>query len=198
MPGQLAIQYKEKKPRIRTAPQFAEFFAGIGLMRFGLEAAGWKVAWANDIDATKFELYDAHFGDAAEHFVLDDVHKVDASKIPSVELVTASFPCTDLSLAGGRRGIHAGESSAFWGFRDVLAQMKTKPKLVLLENVTGFLSSSGGRDFEQAMRSLNALGYGVDPFILNARWFVPQSRPRLFVVGTLDSSSRVNNALGRV
>ena len=71
MAAQLSIQYRPKAKRQRSAPKFAEFFAGIGLMRLGLEAAGWNIAWANDIDETKYELYDAHFGDASEHFVLD-------------------------------------------------------------------------------------------------------------------------------
>lgn len=187
MAAQLAIRFKHNPTSDRTAsPKFAEFFAGIGLMRLGLEAAGWSVAWANDIDTTKFEIYDAHFGDASEHFVLGDVHDIDHQDIPLIDLATASFPCTDLSLAGSRGGIHAGESSAFWGFIDALAGMPTKPTLILLENVTGFLTSHGGKDFEQAMLALNNLGYAVDPFILNARWFVPQSRQRLFVVGTLN------------
>jgi DNA (cytosine-5)-methyltransferase 1 len=63
-----------------------------------------------------------------------------------------------------------------------------RPPLVLLENVTGFLSSHGGRDFEQALVALNRLGYAVDAFIIDAAWFVPQSRPRLFVVGTRDTT----------
>ncbi len=196
MAGQIAIPYEPSTNSVGGARKFAEFFAGIGLMRLGLEAAGWSIGWANDIDATKYELYDAHFRDASEHFILDDVHKIDPAGIPDVELATASFPCTDLSLAGGRKGIHAGESSAFWGFVDAIAGMNTKPPLILLENVTGFLTSHGGRDFEQAMIALNKLGYSVDPFILNARWFVPQSRARLFVVGKLEREPGAGGLVG--
>jgi len=47
-------------------PRFAEFFAGIGLMRLGLEQAGWKVAFANDIDEKKREMYRHHFGEGHE------------------------------------------------------------------------------------------------------------------------------------
>lgn len=195
MTTQLATPSKHDRPQdLQAAPSCAEFFAGIGLMRLGLEGAGWRVAWANDLDAAKRKLYDNHFGDADEHFVLDDVHKIDPKRIPPVDLATASFPCTDLSLAGGRGGIHAGESSAFWGFIDALAGMEPRPPLVLLENVTGFLTSHGGEDFEQAMLALNTLGYKVDPFILNARWFVPQSRQRLFVVGVLGADAPAEDA----
>ena len=101
---------------------FAEFFAGIGLMRMGLERAGWSVAFANDIDEDKQQMYRDHFG-VAEEFVLGDVHKLKASEVPDIALATASFPCNDLSLAGARQGLSGEQSSAFWGFMDVLAKM---------------------------------------------------------------------------
>ncbi len=168
--------------------RFAEFFAGIGLVRMGLEQGGWELAWANDIDPKKCRMYDAHFGDAGSHFVLDDIHEVDADSIPDIDLATASFPCTDLSVAGGRRGLNSGESSAFWGFYRILEEMdERRPRQILVENVVGFLTSHGGADFQEAMQALNRLGYGIDTFVLDAKWFVPQSRSRLFVVGTQDA-----------
>jgi DNA (cytosine-5)-methyltransferase 1 len=164
----------------------AEFFAGIGLMRLGLERAGWNVVWANDLDPDKEELYKGHFGDVDDHFVLQDVHTVQGADLPDVELATASFPCTDLSLAGARRGLNGSSSGAFWGFVEVIRGMgRRKPRLILLENVTGFLTSHGGSDFRDACLALNELGYAVDPFIIDAASFVPQSRQRLFVVGNL-------------
>lgn len=171
------------KTRNETGLTFLEFFAGIGLMRLGLEKAGWKIAYANDIDQTKHEMYAAHFGKADSHFELGDIHEIDVSNIPTATLATASFPCTDLSLAGGRVGLNGRHSSAFFGFLNVLQQMGyRRPPLILLENVTGFLTSHRGNDFHVAMKSLNELGYSVDPFVIDAKWFVPQSRPRLFVV----------------
>jgi len=56
----------------------------------------------------------------------------------------------------------------------------------VLENVVGFVSSHGGADFEETIRQLNGIGYACDAFILDALHFVPQSRPRLFVVGVYD------------
>jgi DNA mismatch endonuclease Vsr len=96
---------------------FAEFFAGIGLMRVGLERKGWTVLFANDIDAQKCEMYRDHFPDADNHLICGDVHQLKAEIIPSVTLATASFPCNDLSLAGARKGLHGKESSAFWKWR---------------------------------------------------------------------------------
>ncbi|MEK7677788.1 MAG: DNA (cytosine-5-)-methyltransferase [Verrucomicrobiota bacterium] len=158
-----------------TEKTFAEFFAGIGLMRMGLERRGWRIALANDIDPQKAEMYRENFPDADEHFLLGDIHKLLPDEIPTVALATASFPCNDLSLAGGREGLQGANSSAFWGFIKILRNMEMRrPPLVLIENVPGFLTSTAGRDFEDTMLALNDLSYAVDPFILDAAWFVPQ------------------------
>jgi len=165
---------------------FAEFFAGVGLMRMGLERGGWRIAFANDICPDKFDMYAAHFEDADDHFVVEDIHKLDANDVPTVTLATASFPCNDLSLAGARAGLKGSQSSAFFGFIKILKDMvQRRPRFVLLENVPGFLTSRSGKDFRDALLELNALGYVVDPFIIDALHFVPQSRSRLFVVAEL-------------
>lgn len=165
---------------------FAEFFAGIGLMRMGLEKKGWQVVYANDIDEDKYKMYSAEFTNSAKHFHLGDIHELRPDEIPSFTLATASFPCNDLSLAGMRKGLEGKQSSAYWGLIQLLDEMaERRPPLVLLENVVGFLTSNEGRDFQEALLALNRLGYIVDPFIIDASRFVPQSRVRLFVVGHL-------------
>jgi DNA (cytosine-5)-methyltransferase 1 len=164
----------------------AEFFAGIGLMRVGLEKSGWTISLANDIDRTKQKLYLNHFTESIDHFSLEDIHKLSANEIPTVSLATASFPCSDLSLAGRRAGLEGEHSSAFWGFVNILQDMgERKPLLILLENVAGFLPSKNGQDFHDALTALNKIGYSVDAFIIDAAHFVPQSRVRLFIVGKL-------------
>ncbi|MEM6749464.1 MAG: DNA cytosine methyltransferase [Planctomycetota bacterium] len=169
--------------------RFAEFFAGIGLVRLGLQRASpaWRCVFANDLDPAKRAIYADHFGHAPS---ADDVHRLDPAAVPDCDLATASFPCTDLSQAGAQRGIRADESSAFWGFHRVLREMgDRRPRAVLLENVIGMLTSAGGLDFRDAMLAMNQLGYRVDPLFLDARWFVPQSRPRLFIVCTTPGST---------
>jgi DNA (cytosine-5)-methyltransferase 1 len=162
----------------------AEFFAGIGLMRMGLEQGGWKVVWANDIDEAKKKMYQGHYTDDNAHFHLGDVHDISPDDIPTVSLATASFPCNDLSLAGARRGLAGLQSGAFWGFVDVIKGMgNRRPPLVMLENVAGFLTSHEGSDFRDACLALNNLGYAVDALLIDAALFVPQSRVRLFLMG---------------
>jgi DNA (cytosine-5)-methyltransferase 1 len=169
----------------------AEYFAGIGLMRLGLDQAGWTTMFANDIDEKKHQMYCDHFGESPE-FVLGDVHEIKPTNVPTTLLATASFPCNDLSLAGARKGLAGQHSSAFWGFIRILEKMGSRrPPLILLENVTGFLTSQAGSDFREALIALNRLGYGVDAFIIDAARFVPQSRQRLFVVGERGAKSCV-------
>jgi DNA (cytosine-5)-methyltransferase 1 len=70
---------------------FAEFFAGIGLMRLGLEKAGWEIAFANDIDATKERIYQTHFKDPINHFNLGDIHQLKRSQIPNVSFLKGNY-----------------------------------------------------------------------------------------------------------
>lgn len=159
----------------------AEYFAGIGLFRMGLENAGWRVEYANDWSHEKAQIYWGFFGESYE---VKDVFDVGPNEIPRSTLATCSFPCVDLSLAGNLRGLEGRHSSAFWGFYHLLrAQGPDSPPLVLLENVGGWLSANDGRDFYTVASSLNDLGYACDAFTLDARAFVPQSRPRVFLVG---------------
>lgn len=176
-----ARHYKVELHRPEQEFSAAEFFAGIGLVRLALERHAWSVVFANDIDREKLEMYQANFG--CDHFILGDIHKLDANQIPRCDLFTASFPCNDLSIAGSWEGLSGKQSSAFWGFIDILEKLgRRRPPIVLLENVIGFLQSHGGKDFESALLALNSLGYAVDAFILNAAHWTPQSRRRLFVV----------------
>ncbi len=175
--------------------RFAEFFAGIGLMRAGLERCGWRAVYANDIEEKKFSIYRQNFPDAEEHFQLGDIANISGESIPEIDLATASFPCTDLSLAGARKGLRGKHSGAYWEFIRVLREMGARrPPLVLVENVTGFLTSRESRDFLQALKALNELNYHVDAFVLDASHFVPQSRRRLFIVASRNGAASGNAA----
>lgn len=163
----------------------SEYFAGIGLVRMGLEVCGWKVAYANDIAIKKHEMYKAFFPDD-QHYVVKDIFNVDGSTVPFTTLATCSFPCIDLSLAGNMNGLVNGKhSSAFWGFINVLkTQGELAPPVVMVENVPGWLHSNKGADFRVTVQALNDLGYACDVFTVDALRFTPQSRLRVFLIGT--------------
>lgn len=171
----------------------ADFFAGIGLVSMGLDRAGWKTVYALDYDADKAAAYENHFG--VGHYVTQDIATTKGKEIPNVTLAHASFPCTDLSVAGGRKGIHHGESSAFWEFVRIVSEMKKRhgegrPPFVLLENVEGLITSHGGQDMQAVLSALNDLGYYVDLLRIDAAHFVPQSRVRIFILGIHESIAR--------
>lgn len=169
--------------------EFCEFFAGIGLVREGLSESGWFCTYANDVDPKKRSMYEARFG-ACDHFHLGDVWNTDEvlARIPNHPfLATASFPCVDLSLAGHYKGIDGNHSSSFFGFAKVLDDLGSRrPPLIMLENVTGFITSRDGQDFSRAVKQLASLGYWIDAFVLDAKDFVPQSRRRIFIIGLAD------------
>lgn len=168
----------------------ADFFAGIGLVSLGLKGAGWETVYALDYDAEKARAYTNHFG--SEHYKTEDITRTKGVSVPKVTLAHASFPCTDLSVAGARRGIYQGESSAFWQFVRVVEEMKeahgeANPPIILLENVEGLLTSNGGKDLRSLLETLNDLGYSTDLLRIDAANFVPQSRVRIFIVALHDS-----------
>ena len=163
--------------------RFAEFFAGIGLVRLGLEKVGWTCVFANDIDARKAEIYRRNFG---EDLVVRDIADLEARELPEFDVATASFPCQDLSLAGKREGLAGKHSATLGEFMRLLAELRSQhrqPRAVIIENVPGLLTSHGGRDVSTVLASLASLGYAVDLLVIDALRFVPQSRVRVFIVG---------------
>ncbi|CAN5736003.1 DNA cytosine methyltransferase [soil metagenome] len=163
---------------------FLDFFAGAGLVELGM-GPEWQCAWANDIDPNKAEVYAANFDPALYH--LGDVANICANHLPSgADMAWASFPCQDLSLAGWRRGMSAERSGTFWAFwrimRD-LHDLDSMPPMLVLENVTGLLY---GPEFAGLCEALAGLGLRFGAVVIDAKHFVPQSRPRVFLVAVDD------------
>jgi len=173
------------RPRTGATPGFYEFFAGGGMVRAGL-GAGWDCLFANDFDARKGLTYQANWGTGGE-LTVGDIRALDASALPGrPDLVWGSFPCQDLSLAGHGAGLAGERSGTFYAFWDLvrgLAAEGRAPRLVAVENVCGALTSRGGADFEAMCRTFAEAGYRFGALVINADLFVPQSRPRLFVIG---------------
>jgi DNA (cytosine-5)-methyltransferase 1 len=164
-------------------PTFVDFFAGSGLVTQGVKHACTPV-WSNDICAKKAAIYTANHGDG--HFHLGSIEQVRGADIPQGDIVWASFPCQDLSLAGKMGGLAASRSGMFWEWVRVLDEMPVKPTVIALENVVGLLSAKGGEDFRMLYQALRERNYKVGPMLLDARLWVPQSRPRVFIVAVQD------------
>jgi DNA (cytosine-5)-methyltransferase 1 len=167
-----------------TALSFYEFFAGGGMVRAGL-GDEWRCLFANDFDHKKGRTYRDNWGDA--ELKTADVGTVAATDVPGVaSLAWASFPCQDLSLAGGGAGLKGDRSGTFWPFWKLTKKLiadNRAPRLLVLENVCGTLTSHEGKDFATICGAIQQAGYSVGAVVIDAALFVPQSRPRLFVIG---------------
>ena len=170
-------------------PTYYEFFAGGGMARAGL-GEGWRCLFANDFDPMKAAAYAANWGH--DDIVCADVAKVPKSALPGkADLAWASFPCQDLSLAGDGAGLGSADAAAktrsgtfwpFWALMDSLRMEGRAPRVIVLENVYGALTSHDGKDFAAIGEALSAADYRFGALVIDAACFVPQSRPRVFFV----------------
>lgn len=166
-------------------PQFSfyEFFAGGGMARAGL-GSDWKCLFANDFDPKKAATYRQNWGDS--ELVVGDVGVLTTTQLPGqTDLAWGSFPCQDLSLAGVGAGLNGERSGAFWPFWQLTQQLGREgrsPSMIVLENVCGALTSHEGRDFAAIASALADEGYLFGALTIDAAQFVPQSRPRLFII----------------
>jgi DNA (cytosine-5)-methyltransferase 1 len=162
---------------------FYEFFAGGGMARAGL-GPEWRCLFANDFDPKKAASYRENWGDG--EMWCGNVAQVRPEQLPGhANLVWASFPCQDLSLAGNGAGLNGARSGAFWPFWRVVEGLIAdgrKPRAIVLENVCGLLTSHGGADFSALCETVGAAGYWIGAIVADAKDFLPQSRPRLFLI----------------
>ncbi len=151
---------------------------------------GWRCSFANDFDPMKAATYSANWG--GDHLVCGDVRAVLVSALPGkADLAWASFPCQDLSLAGDCAGLGSSTSEAmtrsgtFWPFWALMQGLKAEaraPRVIVLENVCGMLTSHAGRDFGAICAALSDAGYRFGAVVVDAVHFVPQSRQRVFLI----------------
>lgn len=162
---------------------FYEFFAGGGMARIGL-GPDWRCAFANDCDPAKTRAYAENHG--ASQLVVRDVREIAPADLPGrADLAWASFPCQDLSLAGRGAGLDGERSGVFWSFWSLMRRLAAEqraPRAIALENVVGTLTSNRGQDFATIADAISALGYRFGAVVIDAASYVPQSRPRVFIL----------------
>lgn len=170
-------------------PVAFEFFAGGGLAGLGLDA-GFRIGFANDLSPAKALAFAANHPDTP--LKQGDVWDLTPADLPGrPDLCWASSPCQDVSLAGARGGLEARRSGAFWGFWRLMQGLDAEgrgPSIVVIENVVGLLTSGGGQDFAAVCRAMVEAGYRVGALEIDAALWLPQSRPRLFVIGMRGAS----------
>jgi DNA (cytosine-5)-methyltransferase 1 len=181
---------------------YYEFFAGGGMARAGL-GSNWQCSFANDFSSAKVSAYIDNWG--SDHIVLGDVGLIETNQLPGrATMAWASFPCQDLSLAGdyaglGEVGTKMTRSGTFWHFWSLMKGLKREgrhPTTIVLENVFGALTSRGGSDFVNILNALAECGYHFGAVVIDAAHFVPQSRPRVFIIA-VDASVSLPSSLVR-
>lgn len=155
------------------------------LSKFGTE--GLSCIGYSEIDKYATKIYQSHF---PEHKNYGDITKIKTEDLPEFDLLVGGFPCQSFSIAGKRGGFNDTRGTLFFEIARIL---KTKqPRLFLLENVKGLLSHDEGRTFRTIISTLDELGYDLQWQVLNSKNFgVPQNRERVFIVGHLRGSSRL-------
>lgn len=167
----------------------ASFFAGIGGFDLGFEQAGMEIVFQCEIDPFCQKVLRKHWPHVEIH---DNISTLAPEKIPFADLYCGGFPCQDVSLAnqGKRQGLEGERSGLFYRFADLIEQ--NTPKWVVIENVTGLLSSQHGNDFKVVIQKLDEIGYSVGWRVLDAKYFgTPQRRRRVFIVASYQSLSAV-------
>jgi DNA (cytosine-5)-methyltransferase 1 len=156
-------------------------FTGIGGFDLAFENAEIETAWQVDKDKNCKVVLKKHFPKTRRY---EDVKNVGKNTLSAVDIITGGFPCQDVSVAGKRAGL-AGKRSGLW-FEFARIVDELKPEWVVIENVTGLLSSNEGRDMETIVRTLAGFGYGVCWRCFDSQYFgLAQRRKRVFIVGHL-------------
>lgn len=164
-----------------VSPKVASFFSGIGGLELGFERSGFEVSFQCEINEFCRAILNHHWPATPRW---DNIKTLENERIPVSDAWIGGFPCQDVSLArmGARKGLRGAQSGLFHEFARLLGA--GRPRVVVIENVAGLLSSHRGRDFATILRTLEELGYTVGWRTLNSRYFgVPQSRDRVYIVG---------------
>ena len=178
---------KRKQELFKSADfRFIDLFAGIGGMRIAFEKNGGHCVYSNEWNKYSQKTYFANFGEQPD----DDITKVDARTIPDHDILVAGFPCQPFSIAGVSKKQSLGRATGFEDktqgtlFFDVCRVLKEKrPKAFMLENVKNLKSHDKGNTFRIIEESLDELDYEVFHAVIDGKYYVPQHRERIVIVG---------------
>lgn len=163
----------------------AGLFSGVGGIELGFEQAGFKVVWANEIDEKASITYKLNHNHSLR---VEDIHNIDSSEIPDVDIIVGGFPCQAFSIAGYRKGFEDERGNLFF---EILRIVKVKkPRVVFLENVKNLMGHNKGNTYRVIKGALEANGYYVKEKVLNGYEYgnVPQNRERIYVVAFINES----------
>jgi DNA (cytosine-5)-methyltransferase 1 len=158
--------------------KFYDLFSGIGGFRLALERLGHNCVGSCEIDVMARTVYQKNFERLPSECDVRDIHP---KLLPDFELLTAGFPCQAFSVAGKGLGFNDERGNLFF---EILRIVKEKrPAKLFLENVRGLLSNDRGRTFGRILYELDKMGYDVEWQLINGKYFLPQKRERVYIIG---------------
>ena len=160
--------------------KFFDLFAGIGGFRLGMERAGHECIGSCEWDKHARETYKTNFGSYPEYNDAKDLHP---QSLPQFDVLCAGFPCQAFSIAGKRMGFEDTRGTVFFEIARIAKEKR--PSYLFLENVKGLLNHDKGRTFDTIISTLDEMGYDAEWQVLNSKYFVPQNRERVFIIGHL-------------
>ena len=167
----------------------ASFFAGVGGIDLGFEEQGFKTIYANEFDTKARETFALNF----PHVQLDgrDIREVQATEVPSVDVIIGGFPCQAFSITGYQQGFHdeKGRGTLFFELARIIEEKQ--PQAIFLENVKNLVNHDKGNTFKVILTTLEELGYFVTYQVMNAAEYgnIPQGRERIYIVGFKDKGA---------
>lgn len=159
-------------------------FSGIGGFDLAAQRTGHEIVGACEIDKHARQIYERHFPNVK---IWQDARTIKPEELPDFDILFAGFPCQAFSIAGRRLGFEESRGTLFFEIARIAKQKR--PGLLLLENVVGLLSHDRGRTFAEILTALDEIGYDVEWQVLNSKYFVPQNRERVFIIGHLREKS---------
>ena len=160
-------------------------FSGIGGFDLAMRNLGHETVGACEIDKYARSVYARQFPGVA---IWENATTIKPKELPDFDILCAGFPCQSFSLAGKRRGFDDTRGSLFFEIARIAKEKR--PSVLLLENVKGLLSHDKGKTFHTILATLDEIGYDVQWQIINSKYFVPQNRERIFIVGYSRKDSR--------
>lgn len=166
----------------------ASFFAGVGGIDLGFESQGFRTIYANEFDEKARETFALNF----PHVQLDgrDIREVQASEVPSTDIIVGGFPCQAFSTEGYQQGFHdeKGRGTLFFELARIIEEKQ--PPAIFLENVKNLVRHDKGNTLRVILKTLEDLGYYVTYQVMNAAEYgnIPQGRERIYIVGFKDKA----------
>jgi len=182
--------------------KFIDLFAGLGGIRLGFEksfeALGFETECVMTSEIKPYAVETLLTNFTHDYFV-GDIFKVENEQIPDFDFLLGGFPCQAFSAAGNRHGFAETRGTLFFEIERILRNKK--PYGFILENVEGLVKHDLENKNDKIGRTLSTilyklkdeLGYNVSWKVLDSIDFgLPQSRKRIFIVGTKDETANLN------